>query len=215
MVQQEGTMTIAHDFKHIDRVRNWALVIADAERFPNLEIVEVTALLHDIGLSHLNEGDERKEHGPLGAEIAKTYLRANSSLSAEQIDQIADAVYYHSLHPEAVLEHLQALGEKGKLLEIVRDADNMDALGAIGLMRAFTSKYFLPDYIPASIKGNNWGLTSGFQPVNNIMDQINQQLRYYDNLHTITAKNLGQPLVEYMKDFVMQLEYEIDYGKIP
>ena len=47
------------------------------------------------------------------------------------------------------------------------------------------------------------------------MDQINQQIRYYDNLHTVTAKNLGHPLVKYMKDFVMQLEREIDYGKIP
>ena len=91
----------------------------------------------------------------------------------------------------------------------------MDALGAIGLMRAFTSKYFLPDYIPTNVKGNNWGLTAKFQPVNNIMDQINQQIRYYDNLHTVTAKNLGHPLVKYMKDFVMQLEREIDYGKIP
>ena len=190
-------------------------MIANSEKYPNAQMVEVTALLHDIGLSHLNEGDERKEHGPLGSEIAKTYLRADSGLSAEQIERIADAIYYHSLHPLVVLDHLQALGEKGKLLEIVRDADNLDALGAIGLMRALTSKYFLPDYIPTNVKGNNWGLTAKFQPVNNIMDQINQQIRYYDNLHTVTAKNLGHPLVKYMKDFVMQLEREIDYGKIP
>jgi len=44
MSQQEGIMMLAHDFKHVDRVRNWALVIADAERFPNMEMVEVTAL---------------------------------------------------------------------------------------------------------------------------------------------------------------------------
>lgn len=115
MSQQEGITMIAHDFKHVDRVRNWALVIADVERFPNMEMVEVTALLHDVGLSHLNEGVERIQHGPLGAEIAKTFLKGNSSLSAEQIDQIADAIHHHSLHPLVVSEHLQVLGEKGKL----------------------------------------------------------------------------------------------------
>lgn len=46
------------------------------------------------------------------------------------------------------------------------------------------------------------------------MDQINQHIRSYNNLHTITAKNLGQPLVKYMKDFVIQLERDIDHGEM-
>ena len=42
---------VAHDFKHADRVRNWALHIAKREGYEDLETVEIAALLHDIGLS--------------------------------------------------------------------------------------------------------------------------------------------------------------------
>jgi len=220
MEQQEGTLIIAHDFKHVDRVRNWALVIADTEKFPDVEMVEVTALLHDIGLGHLNDGDERKEHGPVGAEIAEKFLHTSSKLNAEDIELIIDAIRYHGLSPSTVDKHLGELGDKGRLLEIIRDADNLDALGAIGIMRASKSHYYLPEYDPLNIKGVAWGLSSracrekfgqGLAPVIYIIDQVNQQIRHYNNLHTMTAKNLGQPLVKYMKDFVIQLECEIDH----
>ncbi len=48
-------MAIAHDWKHIDRVRRWALRIAQQEGFDNLEMVEAAALLHDIGLASVTE----------------------------------------------------------------------------------------------------------------------------------------------------------------
>lgn len=224
MAQQHGTLMIAHDFKHVDRVRNLALVIASKEGFTNLEIVAVTALLHDIGLAGTKEGEQRKGHGPLGAEIATGFLRDNSDLSAEDIELIADAINYHGLSPSIVEEHLWSLGDKDKLLEIIRDADMLDALGARGLMRAFTSKYFLPEYDPNNIRGETWGLSSdkfrekfgeGLGVVKYIIDQINQQIRYYDNLHTRTARNIAEPLIRFMKDFVIQLEREIDCRKMP
>lgn len=214
--KQQGSVMIAHDFKHVDRVRKLALIIANGEGFPELEIVELTALLHDIGLGQINNGDEKKghvvipPHGPLGAEIATRFLRDYSDLSIENIEWIADAIRHHSDSPLTIAEHLRTLGDKGTLTEIIRDADATDAMGAVGIMRTFTSKYFLPEYNPMNVKGDNWGLVSGFHPVNNIIDQINQQTRYYNNLHTRTAKLLAKPLVGFMKEFVLQLEREID-----
>jgi len=225
--QPNSMIMIAHDFKHVDRVRNWALIIADAEQYANIEMVEIAALLHDIGLKHLDEKTERPEHGRTGAEIARVYLKENSfrkpGLSIEEIEQIADAIQYHSLHPQAVAEHLRVLGDKGKLIEIIRDADNLDALGAIGLIRAFTSKFCLPDYNPLNIKGGDWELTTAIlqakheegtrekasQPVNTIIDQVNRQIGYYQNLHTKSAKEMAAPLVQFMVNFVLQLEREI------
>ena len=227
MAERKDDLMIAHDFKHVDRVRNWALVIANEEGFTPLEIVEVTTLLHDIGLARIDDGNERKGHGPLGAEMAAGFLRDNSDLNAEDIELIAGAIKYHGLSPSIVEEHLRSLGDKGKLLEIIRDGDNLDALGAVGLMRAFTAQYYLPEYNPLNIKGDTWELSSvefrkrfgigskeGLAPVNYIVDQINQQIGYYDNLHTKTARILATPLVHFMKSFVLQLEHEITYRAV-
>ncbi len=225
---KEGNLSIAHDFKHVDRVRNWALVIAREENYPETTIVEVTALLHDIGLTSIVDGNEKEvhvilpPHGPPGADIAMEFLKTNSNLRPDEIEWITYVIRHHSVPPLVAEECLASLGKKRKLMEIIRDADNLDALGAVGLMRAFTSKYFLPEYNPENIKGENWDLSpaefvkkfgfkpeNGLAPVHSIIDQINQQIGYYHNLHTRSAKKLGVPLVEYMKSFVIRLENEI------
>ena len=218
---------IAHGFKHVDRVRKWALNIAEGEGFRDSLLVQLATLLHDIGLPHLVEGSNRSKHGEVGAKIADRFLRENSDLMGDQIDQITSAIRYHSLKPSFVDDLLKTIGEKGKLIEIIRDADTMDAIGAVGLMRAFSSKYFLPEYDPDNIKGSAWALSrvefqkrfgiepkEGLAPVDTIIDQINQQVRYYDNLHTSTARNLATPLVHFMKSFVLQLEREIAHRAI-
>jgi uncharacterized protein len=218
MADKKGTLTIAHDFKHVDRVRKWAMVIAGEEGYNNPEIIELTALLHDIGLPFMDEQGDRNKHGEVGAGIAAKFLSQNSGFANDQIQQIADAIKYHCLHPRIVAEHLRSLGRSGKLLEILRDADNLDGMGAFGLMRAFTSKYFLPDYDPNDIKGRAWELDSNeymakFSEPNSvryITDQINQQIRYYDSLHTQSARRIAAPLVQFMKDFLLQLEREIN-----
>ena len=229
---------IAHDFKHVNRVRNWALYLAEREGFSNLQMVETTALLHDIGLAYMDKDEETSsagveapdetstksarlpEHASAGARIAEKYLRENSDFSSEQIEQITLAVGYHSSRPSLVDDFIKTIPiDSAKLINILRDADTMDAIGAVGLMRAFTSKYFLPEYDPDRIKGETWGLSSdefrarfgeGLGSVTYIVDQINQQIRYYENLRTETARHLAEPLVQYMKSFVLQLEHEIN-----
>ena len=232
MSGQSHAMAVAHDFKHVDRVRNWALLFAREEGYPDLQTVEITALLHDIGLGHVS-GPEAEQthvvlpaHGPLGAEMAREFLKANSDLSARTLDRIAEAIRHHSDAPFAVTEHIRSLEDGGALLKILRDADMMDAMGAVGLMRAMTSKAFLPEYDPTNIKGPAWGLsTAEFRaalrvepgskrtPVETIVDQVNQQIRYYDGLHTAAARRSATPLVQFMKRFVSQLESEITRPK--
>jgi len=232
MSNQAPAMAVAHDFKHVDRVRNWALLFAREEQYPDPVVVEVTALLHDIGLGHIS-GPEAQlarvvlpPHGPLGAEIAEQFVRANSDLGAETVDLIADAIRHHSDAPWAVTEHVKGLKDGGALLKILRDADMTDAIGAVGLMRAMTSKSFLPEYDPADVKGPAWGLSTqefrsrfGVEPgskqvlVRTIVDQVNQQIRYYGGLHTEAARRRAGPLIEYMKAFVVQLGREVAMPK--
>jgi len=69
----------AHDWKHAVRVRNWAVKIATKEQHEPLFLVEVAALLHDIG--GLKENELRKPHATISAQMAKEYLAANQWLS--------------------------------------------------------------------------------------------------------------------------------------
>lgn len=123
MSKKKGRLLIAHDFNHIDRVRNWAVWIAREENFRNLDIVEITALLHDIGLVNVTSENDRGNHGANGAEIASRFLTENFSLTNEQIEQITSAIRYHNVPPSRAATLLLTLGKRGKLLEIIRDAD--------------------------------------------------------------------------------------------
>ncbi|UCB43116.1 MAG: HD domain-containing protein [Dehalococcoidales bacterium] len=210
---------VAHDFKHVDRVRQWALLIAEEEGFEDLEIVEVAALLHDIGSASVDEKRERDKHGQVGAEIAAKFLKENYNLTQEQIEQITSAIRHHCSPPSLVADLLRTIGEKGRLLAIIRDADTMDAIGAVGLMRAFTSKAAKLEYDPENFKGDTWGLSGrefdekfaqGLGIGGTIIDQINFQISYYDNLNTKAAKRMAKPLIDYMKEYIVQLEHEIN-----
>ncbi len=203
-------LKIGHDFKHVDRVRRRALYLAQCEGFADLELVEAAALLHDIGLTQL---ETRNDHGPVGAAIAARFLRERGLFAEDEIAGIAKAIHNHS----AIHGDWDALGY------LLRDADLLDTLGAVGLMRAFTSKYAKPEYAPEVIKGETWGLSAddftarhaaglGIGPT--IMDQINLQISLIDELHTATARRIAEPLAAFMKAFLIELEAEIQFSPL-
>jgi len=195
---------IAHGFKHVDRVRRWALAIARGEGFADLSLLEAAALLHDVGLAHV---EQRNQHARVGAEVAAQFLRERRLFSAQENEAIVDAVRNHN-----------ALHDLEPLATILRDADILDMLGAVGVMRAFTSKYAQPTYDPQNVKGETWGMTArdvdrrfaeGKGIGTYIVDQINFQASCAGNLQTETAMRIAAPLVEYMRGFLSQLECEI------
>ena len=216
----EGRLLIAHGFSHVDRVRKWSLRIARGESFDDLLIVELAALFHDIGLPQIENERERYKHGQVGAGIAGTYLSENSALTREQIKQIIIAIEFHTLKPALKAKSIEAVKADGKLAEIICDADIMDAIGAVGIMRDFTSKYFLPEYESGNVRGETWELPAeeftgriqnGPGIGEHIIDQINFQTSYPENLLTKTARSMAEPLAQFMKEFVLQLNSEINY----
>ncbi len=112
----------AHGWEHIRRVYQLALYIAEkegADRF----ISGMAALLHDIGrLSH----DQERHHADLSADMAQELLN-RLRISPETQEAI--------LH--AILTHSYSRGMQPRTLEahVVRDADRLDGLGAVGIMR--------------------------------------------------------------------------------
>ena len=196
---------VAHDFKHAARVRRWALRIAQAEGYPRPDMVEAAALLHDIGRAR---AEAERDHATAGAEMALIYLRSHGLFSELEIEEIAHAIRYHNAIG----------GSRSQLQAILRDADILDMLGAVGVMRALTSKAHLPEYDPEGVKGETWGwgardfgvmFQQGTFSGLYITDQINMQASSFDSLSTCAARRVARPLVAYMRDFVRQLEVEV------
>jgi hypothetical protein len=124
---------------------------------------------------------------------------------------IADAIRCHS-----------SPSGGGKLGAILRDADKLDALGAVGLMRAFTSKSDLTEYDPQTVTGATWQMTmqgfearfaSGLGIGDTIVDQISFQISFFGELETRAAIEIAEPLAAFMRTFVHQLETEITQGQ--
>lgn len=196
-------LKIAHDFSHVDRVRRWAVRFAQAEGGFEREVVEATALLHDVGLSFV---EHARDHARVGAEIADKYLCEQAFFAPVTNQAIVEAIACHS-----------SLSGGGALGALLRDADMMDLFGAIGISRALTSKYMKPMYEQTAVKGTTWGYTApqfterfqaGLGAGNTIVDQLNFHISCYENLTTKTAKQLAKPLVAVVRAFVQQLEVE-------
>ena len=115
-----------HDWFHVERVYKNAQTINAAEKGDEL-IVELAALLHDIADPKFHGGDEE-----IGPRMAGEFL---SSIDVQ--DDIIN-------HVQQIIRNLSYKASLGVLtfgskeLDIVQDADRLDAIGAIGIARAFT-----------------------------------------------------------------------------
>jgi putative nucleotidyltransferase with HDIG domain len=195
----------AHSFEHANRVRAWALKIAKKEEFEDLEIVEVVALLHDIGAYSVMD---MRDHGIVGSKLAKKFLEEINYFTNEQIEEIVNVIKFHNSNRQGT----------GKLLDIIRDADMMDGFGAIGIMRCLTSKSSKPEFNPKKVKCETWRASAkdfdkkfdeGLGVGEYIIDQLNFQISWRDNLATESAKKFAKPLIRYMENYILQLESEI------
>ena len=178
---------IAHDEKHALRVAALAKHIAEHENYSTKE-AEVAGLLHDVGRTVQKE---EKNHGPAGVPLATTLLDTYTDFDAAAKKRILAAVHDHS-----------QLKTEGALTHIVQDADMLDGLGAIGIMRAYTSKSHLPDYDPQNIVPTK-GQRDTF-----IHDQIAFQMEWLDFMHTPTSRQIAQKRYDFMLEFLQTLEQE-------
>lgn len=114
-----------HDWWHIHRVRNTALTLAKEEQ-ADLFIVELAALLHDIADHKFHDGDDT-----VGPKVAKEWLQS-LRISSSIIDHVCTIIKDLSFKGANVETPMKTI--EG---EVVQDADRLDAVGAIGIARAF------------------------------------------------------------------------------
>jgi len=115
-----------HDWWHIDRVRNTAMHLAELEADADRFVVELAALLHDIADWKFHGGDENA-----GPNAARAWLES-LSVGEDVIAHVCDIIAHVSYKGAGVATPMST--KEGK---IVQDADRLDAIGAIGIARAF------------------------------------------------------------------------------
>ncbi len=181
-----------HDWWHIERVRKLALFINEQEAIADPFTLEIAALLHDSVDSKFAGDNFEQGYVIIGEFLDKTGL----TKTKEQVIGVIRNVSFSNKNPSGNLTD--------PVLLIIQDADRLDAIGAIGIARAF-----------------NYG---GFR--NNIIYNPDIELRtsstishFYEKLlvlkyrmNTLTAKRLDAERHEFLETFLKQFYREWEFG---
>jgi uncharacterized protein len=190
-----------HDWWHIQRVWNNALQIIKTETAEQL-IVELAALLHDIADSKFHNGDEE-----IGPKIAGDFLYSQQ-LPQDLILNVKQIIRNMSF--KASFEKKQF---HSKELEIVQDADRLDAIGAIGIARAFTyggfkNRELYNPGIPPALNMNKEEYKNSTAPtINHFYEKL---LLLKDKMNTETGKRIAAERHVFMEQYLAQFYKEWD-----
>jgi len=212
---QENCTDVGHNMEHTMRVYNMALHLAEGQN-ADMDVIKFAALLHDIGgQKEIQDKTGNTDHALVGAEMARPILQ-EIGLPIEKIKHIQDCIISHRYKTENEPKTIEA--------KIIFDADKLDAIGAIGVARAFVwvgnnkaRIYYKPENLDEYIKENLGGKINGrIQDKSRHSFQIEFETKIKfltDKLYTEKAKQIGRERTEYFKNFLDRLEKEVN-GKI-
>lgn len=184
-----------HDWFHIERVWKLSKRIAEAEEC-NIEVVELGALLHDIADPKFHNGDEN-----IGPYTAKTFLESQN-VDENTIQQVIFIIRNISFK-----NRNEAPKEKPIELQVVQDADRLDAIGAIGIARVFNFGGFKnnPIYIPGEEPKLNLSKEEYKKSNGTSINHFYEKLLLLGGLmNTKKGKEMAAVRHQYMENFLQQ-----------
>jgi uncharacterized protein len=188
-----------HDWWHIERVWKTAKHIAKTEHVNQL-VVELSALLHDIADSKFHDGDES-----IGPQKARAFLHTL---------EIEDNVINHVIR---IIENISFKGGKeaqtfqSTELDVVQDADRLDALGAIGIARTFNyggfkNREIYNPTIPSNLNMTKEEYKKSTAPsINHFYEKL---LLLQDRMNTATGKAMAAKRHQFMESYLEQFYSE-------
>lgn len=188
-----------HDWFHIERVFKTAININKAEKGNEL-VVAFAALLHDIADPKFNDGDEE-----VGPNLAESFLK---SIAIEE--NIIN-------HVKLIIQHMSFKNSfdensfTSKEMQIVQDADRLDAIGAIGIARAFTYGGFKNRVLyDPSVKIEEHLTKESYKnttapTINHFYEKL---LRLKDLMNTAAGKKIAEKRHLFMLDYLDQFYVE-------
>ena len=190
-----------HDWFHIQRVYKNALLIANGETCDET-VVKLGALLHDIADSKFHNGDET-----VGPKMAREFLENESVPESVivHVIQIINNISFKGGNNEKTFSSIE--------LDIVQDADRLDAIGAIGIARAFNYGGFKnrvlhnPQITPKLNMSKEEYKNSQTPTINHFYEKL---LLLKDKMNTETGKEIAKERHQYMLGFLAQFYAEWD-----
>jgi len=182
-----------HDWWHIYRVWKLSKHIAQTEEV-DIFVVELGALLHDIADSKFYDGDEE-----IGPRKAREFL---SSLSVKE-----DVI----IHVENIISNISFKGGKhtqkfkSSELDVIQDADRLDAIGAIGIARTFNygghkgREIYNPEIKPNLNMTKEEYKNSNAPTLNHFYEKL---LLLKDRMNTKTGKSMAEYRHKFMEQFL-------------
>ncbi|ELY46746.1 HD domain-containing protein [Natronorubrum sulfidifaciens] len=191
----------AHDWHHVERVETLAETLL--ERHPQSasvddRVVSLAVLLHDIGRNKEDRG-EIDDHAIWGGWEAGRILEAVGA-APETIEHVKHCIRAHRYSNEIDPETLEA--------KLLCDADNLDALGAVGIARAFAhggtlgSPVYDPD-VPVAADDTSAGQTQ----YNHLRKKI---LDLPDRMYTDVGRELARTRGRFVRTYLEQFEGELN-----
>jgi len=188
-----------HDWFHIERVYKNSLLIANGEKCDSL-IVQLSALLHDIADSKFHEGDET-----VGPKKARLFLESKNvpENTITHVVNIIENISFKGGHEAKKFSSLE--------LDIVQDADRLDAIGAIGIARTFNYGGFKnraiynPEIKPNLNMSKEEYKNSDAPTINHFYEKL---LLLKDKMNTKTGKEIAAQRHDFMEVFLNQFYAE-------
>jgi uncharacterized protein len=192
-----------HDWFHIERVWKTAVTISKTENVNDF-VVALAALLHDIADAKFNDGNE--ETGPA---IASRFLHS-LAVSTDIIDHVENIIRNISFKGGNFTQTFSS-----PELAVVQDADRLDALGAIGIARAFNyggfknRELYNPSVAPDLHMTKETYKKTTAPTINHFYEKL---LLLKDKMNTSTGRQMAKERHVFMETFLAQfyLEWEGD-----
>jgi uncharacterized protein len=190
-----------HDWWHVYRVWQMAIRIA-RETNADMTVVELAALLHDIADWKFHDGDTE-----VGARVAREWL-VSCDADRDIIDRVCEIVGGVSFEGAGVRDNHMSLEA-----DIVKDADRLDAIGAIGIGRTFAfggangREMYNPEIPPEFHDSFERYKQNASPTINHFYEKL---LLLKDRMNTPCAKRIAEERHRYMEGFVTQFRSEWD-----
>lgn len=184
-----------HDWWHTYRVWQNAKHIALAEKV-NILVVELSALLHDIADAKFHDGDET-----IGPAMAVTFLR-QLEVDNATIQHVANIIRHMSFK-----NSLEGTTWSSPEMRVIQDADRLDAIGAIGIARAFSyggfkgRSFYDPGMAPNLTMTKEEYKKSTAPTINHFYEKL---LLLKDRMNTQTGKAMAEERHAFMEGFLAQ-----------